>query len=135
MKFKAQINPLFKWMSGLLLLFLIPYYFISNSLSFLLTSLIVALIIIVMLREFYIIEHEILSITKGLKTVDIAIRNIEMINIAHFNKIEGIEIYSKDKKIVVFPEDIPLFIEILAHVNPNIHFQNMNQSLQMVTVR
>lgn len=124
MKFQSQGNPLFYGITVILISMLVFYYFISSFPMFLFTFLLTALLITMLLREYYIISS-VLTVHRGIGRIQIDIMQIEVINVALYGSRVGVEICSKDAdKIVVFPVETERFVKLLLKRNPKIYLQN-----------
>ncbi len=124
MKFQSQGNPLFYGITVILIAMLVFYYFISSFPMFLFTFLLTALLITMLLREYYIISS-VLTVHRGIGRIQIDIMQIEVLNVALYGSRVGVEICSKDAdKIVVFPVETERFVKLLLKRNPKIYLQN-----------
>lgn len=124
MKFQSQGNPLFYGITVILISMLVFYYFISSFPMFLFTFLLTALLITMLLREYYIISS-VLTVHRGIGRIQIDIIQIEVLNVALYGSRVGVEICSKDAdKIVVFPVETERFVKLLLKRNPKIYLQN-----------
>ncbi|WJP96961.1 PH domain-containing protein [Macrococcus bovicus] len=124
MKFQSQGNPLFYGITVILISMLVFYYFISSFPMFLFTFLLTALLITMLLREYYIISS-VLTVHRGIGRIQIDIMQIEVLNVALYGSRVGVEICSKDAdKIVVFPVETERFVKLLLKRNPKIYLQN-----------
>ncbi|TDM15572.1 hypothetical protein ERX55_01310 [Macrococcus bovicus] len=124
MKFQSQGNPLFYGITVILISMLVFYYFISSFPMFLFIFLLTALLITMLLREYYIISS-VLTVHRGIGRIQIDIMQIEVLNVALYGSRVGVEICSKDAdKIVVFPVETERFVKLLLKRNPKIYLQN-----------
>ena len=124
MKFQSQGNPLFYGITVILISMLVFYYFISSFAMFLFTFLLTALLMTMLLREYYIISS-VLTVHRGIGRIQIDIMQIEVLNVALYGSRVGVEICSKDAdKIVVFPVETERFVKLLLKRNPKIYLQN-----------
>ncbi|MDJ1108783.1 PH domain-containing protein [Macrococcoides caseolyticum] len=132
MRYKSIVNS-FQKSLVIIIVTLVSIAFYLNPLTSGLASFVLGgLLTYTLLNEFYIIEGNVLNITKGFERKAINVHDIELLNCVKVRDNVLVEIYGKEQKVVVKPKLTLEFIAHLKKVNPDIHIQNFNLADSML---